>query len=97
MTCDRASLSAVADGDADAGHAESCPTCSPLLAAGRAARRAIRATATFPEPSQQAWFRLRYGLSARLRTRVIATIAGLAVAGAVAAGMVAAAVLAFLP
>lgn len=97
MSCDRAALSAMADGTADASHAEACPTCAPLLAGVRAARRAIRATATFPEPSQQAWFRVRYGVGRRFRARAIATVAGLAVAGAVALGLAGAAVLAFLP
>jgi hypothetical protein len=59
------------------------------------ARRILRATATFPVPSHQAYFLLRYGVAARRRRRVLGALAGAAIVGAFVAALVRAAVAAF--
>lgn len=97
--CDRSLLVEWADGtlpelgrSAVEVHLAGCAACGRDAGAIGQARRALRATATFPIPTHQAWFRLRYAVAARRRRRLMASAA--MVAGAVAAtGALAAAAL----
>jgi hypothetical protein len=58
-------------------------------------REAIRATATFPIPSQQAYFRVRYAVAALRRRRIITAAAMAGVVGLVTAWLAVAGLLAF--
>ena len=85
---DQGLLTVLADGDLEGveragleAHLGVCAPCRDIFAAVREARRAIRATATFPVPSQQAYFRLRYAVARRWRRRMIVGV--LSVAGVV--------------
>lgn len=101
--CDRALLVEWADGTLpEAGraaleaHLAGCAPCGRDAGAIGHARRALRATATFPIPTHQAWFRLRYAVAARRRRRLMGTAAGAAVGAAALAALAAAAYRAFL-
>ena len=83
---DRAALTALADGRLDGAsreaaeaHATGCPSCRATFDSVVLARRALRATATFPQPSQQAYFRLRYAVASRRRQRFVERLLAAAV------------------
>jgi anti-sigma factor RsiW len=94
--CDRTLLVRRADGDLPEGEGSSldahlgvCDACAREAEQIGRARRALRATATCPIPSNQAWFRVRHGVASRRRRRLLVRAAGVALAGAVAAGLLA--------
>lgn len=92
-------LTSLADGELEGSarerleaHLRRCTSCRDTVEASREARRAMRATATLPEPSEQAYFRLRYAVAARRRWHVIRTALAAGLVAGVCAGLAAAAV-----
>ena len=92
-------LTSLADGELEGGarerleaHLQRCTSCRDTVEASREARRAIRATATLPEPSEQAYFRLRFAVAARRRRHLISTALGAGLVAGMCAGLAAAAV-----